>query len=448
MHLPRKKAYISVGLFLILFLAAIPLIIFIQKRPLNGQSATDLHPHNSVALGMEIPRQEYTPVTVVVVNNNKDGTPVTANNVTPTATNEQYPQMYITPVAGGAEYYVSPSGNDANDGSQAQPFATIQKAADVVTPGSIVHVLPGTYTVPVVVKTDGTADARITFVSDVKWGAIIKTTGSNDPWNTRADYIDIIGFDISSTGSRDGIVNFGSYTRTIANHIHDIPGGPCDSTGGSGVTDAGYTSHDNDIIANVVNNIGNTYPQLCQYVHGIYHSNAGGHIFNNISYDNAGCGINLWHAATGTVVANNLVFGNEEHGISIGTNTGNTNGVIGDNFIVSNNISIDNALLGIRERIGVGSHNQYLNNMVYGNGSAAFGDENYNWPSSAGSKDVNTITQNVQFVHYNVNGTGDYHLQAASPAISKGTDVGAPSTDIDGKPRPQGKIDIGPYQYQ
>lgn len=365
-----------------------------------------------------------------------------AHFISPTTVITQEPQR-----TGEKAYYVSPNGDDTNDGSQAHPFATIQKAATVVTPGTTVHVLPGTYTQPVVLKIDGTSKAPITFMSDIKWGAKIKTTGTKDPWTTRADYIDIIGFDITSTGSRDGITNLGSFIRTIGNHVHDIPGG-CDSIGGAGIDDGNYTAHDDDIIGNVVNNIGDTYPKLCEYVHGIYHSTARGHIINNISYDNAGCGINLWHAADATVVDNNLTFGNKEHGISIGTNTDDTGGDIGNNFIVANNISIDNALLGIRERIGVGSHDQYLNNIVYGNGDAPFGDEHYNWPSSADNKDINTITENVQFVNYQIDGSGDYHLRADSPAIDAGTSVGAPSTDFDGRARPQGKgFDIGPYEY-
>src|SRR5260370_925739 len=285
---------------------------------------------------------------------------------------------YVTPT-GGKAYYVSPTGNDTNDGSKAHPFATIQKADEVVTPGTTVHVLPGTYTQPVTLITDGTADARITYISDVKWGAKIETTGIHDPWTTHANYIDILGFDVTSTGSRDGIENQCSFIRTIGNHVHDIPGG-CDSTGGSGIDDGNYQAHDDDIIGNVVDHIGNTYPKLCEYVHGIYHSNARGHILNNIAYHNAGCGINLWHAATATVVDNNLSFGNQEHGISIGTDTDNTDGVLGDNFIVANNISVDNARLGIREREGVGSHNQYLNNIVLGNGRASFGDDIYDAP--------------------------------------------------------------------
>ena len=191
--------------------------------------------------------------------------------------------------------------------------------------------------------------------------------------------------------------------------------------------------------------LGRYTPKLCEYVHGIYHSTNRGHIVNNISYDNAGCGINLWHAANATVVSNNLVFGNKEHGISIGTNTTNTDGDLGDDFIVSNNISINNALLGIRERKGVGPHNQYLNNIVYGNGDAPFGDEQYDWPSAAGSTDLHTITQNAQFVNYQSDGSGDYHLQATSPAIGAGTSLGAPSTDINGRPRGK-SVDIGPFQ--
>jgi hypothetical protein len=410
MRIPRKLSILAGGLILILLAIAIPLIV----------------------VGLQQQQQQQ--------RGSEQPTPAPGNTPSVSST--------ITPVAGGKAYYVAPSGSDANDGSKDHPFASIQKAADEVTPGSVVHVLPGTYTDSVLVENDGTADARITFLSETRWAARIHTTNSDEPWKTNADYIDIIGFDISSDGSRDGIVNNGSYTRTIGNRVHDIPG-QCDTIGGSGIDDGNYKAHDNDIIGNVVFHIGDTYPKLCQYVHAIYHSNARGHIVNNITYDNAGCGINLWHAADATVVANNLSFGNKEHGISIGTNTDNIEGDVGDHFIVSNNISIDNALLGIRERMGVGSHDQFLNNIVYSNGDAAFGDENYDWPSAAGSRDESTITKEVQFVDFKLDGSGDYHLQSASPAIDAGTNVGAPSTDFDGKPRPRGKgYDIGPFEYQ
>jgi len=43
--------------------------------------------------------------------------------------------------------------------------------------------------------------------------------------------------------------------------------------------------------------------------------------------------------------------------------------------------------------------------------------------------------------------TGDYHLQEGSPAIDHGTSTGAPSVDLEYKPRPQGaEYDIGAYE--
>src|SRR5438270_9633774 len=39
-----------------------------------------------------------------------------------------------------AIYYVSPTGNDANDGSLAHPFVSIQKAAKVAQAGATIHV--------------------------------------------------------------------------------------------------------------------------------------------------------------------------------------------------------------------------------------------------------------------------------------------------------------------
>jgi hypothetical protein len=411
--------------------------------PTPSDISTAPQPNISDTPIVTLPTPSDTPIVTLPTPSDTPTAPTTT-----TGQAQPYPQLYLPTTPAKATYYVSPSGSDSNDGSQNSPFATIQKAVQVVQPGSVVHVLPGVYTQPITVKTSGTADARISFVSDTRWAAQIKTTGSEVPWTTRADYIDIIGFDITSDGARDGMVNYGSYTRTLANHIHDIPG-KCDNIGGSGVTDSNYTAHDNDLIGNVVNNIGSTYPTMCEYVHAIYHSNARGHILNNIAFHNAGVGINLWHGATDTVVANNLSFGNKEHGISVGTDTSDNNGKKGDNFIVANNISIFNARLGIRERTGVGSHDQFLNNMVYGNGDAPFGDESYDWPSSSGSKDVNTITTDVHFLLYKVDGTGDYHLQLGSPAIDAGTNVGAPSYDYDGKPRPEGKgDDIGPFEFQ
>jgi len=44
-----------------------------------------------------------------------------------------------------ATFYVAPNGNDANDGTIDKPFATIQKAQQMVNPGDLVYLRGGTY---------------------------------------------------------------------------------------------------------------------------------------------------------------------------------------------------------------------------------------------------------------------------------------------------------------
>jgi hypothetical protein len=68
-------------------------------------------------------------------------------------------------LGGGNTYYVDPSGNDANDGSQASPWKTIHHAADVVAAGDTVLINPGTYSVAqqISITTSGTASDPITF---------------------------------------------------------------------------------------------------------------------------------------------------------------------------------------------------------------------------------------------------------------------------------------------
>src|SRR5206468_10841965 len=46
----------------------------------------------------------------------------------------------------GRQLFVSPTGNDANAGTQLQPFRTIQHAADIVSAGDVVTVADGVYT--------------------------------------------------------------------------------------------------------------------------------------------------------------------------------------------------------------------------------------------------------------------------------------------------------------
>jgi len=66
-------------------------------------------------------------------------------------------------LSAGATYYVSPSGNDSDPGTETQPFRTIGRAAALVQPGSTVYIKAGTYREQVTASIAGAANNYITF---------------------------------------------------------------------------------------------------------------------------------------------------------------------------------------------------------------------------------------------------------------------------------------------
>jgi len=65
--------------------------------------------------------------------------------------------------ATGSTYYVATTGNDANPGTQAQPWKTVQNAAKSVAAGDTVIIASGAYKENVTISTSGTTSAPITF---------------------------------------------------------------------------------------------------------------------------------------------------------------------------------------------------------------------------------------------------------------------------------------------
>lgn len=340
--------------------------------------------------------------------------------------------------------YVSPTGSDSNTGSSASPYRTISKAASVAKAGTTVHVAPGTYSGNVTTKTSGTSTNPIIFLSNTTWGAKVVGSGTEAMWTNNGNYVQIVGFDISGPG-RLGILNYASNTLVKGNHIHNLTlSGGCTGSGGAGVVNATYTGSNGDVIGNVVHDIGK--PGGCNGVQGIYSSNKGGKIMNNIVYRVSAYGIHLWHAASGVTIANNTVFANGSSGMGGGIVIGvgdSPGGVQLTNTKVVNNIVYNNPRAGILEYCYsgvscIGSGNVVANNLVYGNGSAI--------TMKVGSA-TGTVSADPKFVSYYPTGTGDYRLQSISPAINRGTTSYAPTTDFLGVARPKGgAVDIGAYE--
>ena len=374
---------------------------------------------------------------------------VSAAETDPAAANGQTRLMASTvSVAAAApsiyHLYVATTGADTNTGTPAKPFRTITRAAKAAKPSTTVHVAAGMYRENVKTTIHGTAPARIRYLSDTKWGAKIIGSGTEGMWTNNGNYTDITGFDITGPG-RLGVLNYASNTLVSNNHIHNLTiSGGCGGSGGSGIVNANYSGSNGDIIGNTVHDIG--IPGKCNGVQGIYSSNLGGKIYNNIVYRVSAFGIHLWHAATGVVIANNTVFANGSSGMGGGIVTGSGDSPGGmqlKNTKVINNIVYANPGVSIKQYCYsgvacIGSGNITANNLVYGNGSGI---------SLKTGTATGTITLNPLFVNYQANGTGNYRLQGNSPAINKALASAAPTYDLDDVVRPKGGApDIGAYE--
>lgn len=341
------------------------------------------------------------------------------------------------------DLYVATTGSDANPGSALAPLQTIQRASQLVKAGGTVHVAPGLYQGGFRTEASGTASARVRYLSDTRWAAIIipPVSGSDTTaWTNSGSYVDIEGFDINGSIDprvkwRNGIYTTGSNTAIRNNHIHHVgEQAPCDSQGGSAInTDYWAYGVNTEITGNVVNHNGYIG---CRFIQAIYVSTSA-KVKNNIVFQNGGAGVHLWHDANHVDVVNNTIFGNDV-GIVVGGGDYYHGSGPNDYTNVYNNIVVDNNY-GIIENGETGSHNTYTNNLVHRNKTQ--------WALLT-SRHSGDIDADPQFVNYIKVGGGSYRLQKSSPAIDQGTATLAPEDDFDGVARPRaGAIDIGAYEF-
>ncbi len=117
------------------------------------------------------------------------------------------------PPANGATYYVSPSGNDANDGlSIGTAWRTIQHAADNVSAGDIVKIASGTYNEEVRLSASGTPSNYIVFENYESTKPVIEGGGtrSHGVVIRGVDYVKLKGLIAQNPAGRCFLIDHGS----------------------------------------------------------------------------------------------------------------------------------------------------------------------------------------------------------------------------------------------
>lgn len=113
--------------------------------------------------------------------------------------------MISMSISSAATYYVAKNGNDNNPGTEAQPWQTIQNAADTLVAGETLYVKEGTYNEKITIKKSGSPGNYIIFAAYPGHTVTIDGTGIAVPvWDALftiygASYINLSGFSIKNS---------------------------------------------------------------------------------------------------------------------------------------------------------------------------------------------------------------------------------------------------------
>jgi hypothetical protein len=350
----------------------------------------------------------------------------------------------------GMQYYVAPNGSDANDGSDGHPFATIERAAEVVNPGDTVIVRDGIYTdldkegTMVRVRRSGTPEAPITFRAEHKWRAVLDGQDNRGKcawslWHGKElCHLRIEGFEIRGFSSHAFALYNTHHVLIKGNHVHHI--GNIETTTQNGL-DGSYDSESCGYITydgNTIHDIGRIGPPTVNFNldHGIYACGDHNVITNNVFYNNkAGWGVQVagYDTVDDLVISNNTFAGGKSRGHIVLWQPCH-------NVLIQNNIfyrpDVPNAINFFEADL---MNVVIRHNLVFGGGLK---DDDDN-----GACLVNDTVEGrdplfVDAARY------DFRLRPGSPAIDVGVAVRAPDHDHAGQKRTYGAgVDLGAFEW-
>ena len=346
------------------------------------------------------------------------------------------------------DYYVSPSGSGSTC-SQASPcsMATVDTVLVVGSAGTCsagtnwisasgigacIHVASGTYSGSVQTNKNGTASARIRYVSDTQYGArLLGSSSGAVMWAVTGSYTDVVGFDFDGSvnaAAIDGLVVYQTapHSNILFNRLHDIDNSPTaenhnavlqSNSGGActGCFGPGFTAYTGNLLYHNGDGAGHSVPGGGGQT-GISLGNDDT-MQDNIVMDNGkGWCVQATHSSTRNIITNNTLINCDRGGIRMGNDSGTGN----DFTTVSNNIIVNNGGFGSNYgfyNTACGIHNIYANNLFYGNLPADINP----CPSGPQFTGTQSGSNSTTFVNYTGTVSGDYHPKAGSTAIGAGT---------------------------
>jgi Right handed beta helix region/Protein of unknown function (DUF1565) len=330
------------------------------------------------------------------------------------------------PPSSGTTFHVASSGSDANPGTAAQPWRTIQKALSTLAAGQRALVRAGTYAEDARLTRAGSPLAPITVEAFPGDRPVLTTAGGHPLEVARSGaYFRFRGFVIEKApGNSGGNVDvYGHHVELSNNEIR------------LGQDQGVYTDEESHHVQILGNSIHHNGQGVFHQSHGIYLQGDDHLVASNVIHDHVkGFGIQVYDRGSRAIITGNTVTGAGHSGIVVG-GSGRV-----DNVRVHNNVFAFNAHYGISHDSSCPFASTADHNVVFGNGwgSLQAGCTGLNY--AGGNRATDPLFRNF--------GSRDLHLLAGSPALDYALLAYSAATDFDGRMRTYGSgPDAGAFEH-